>query len=157
MPSKLPIVTSKYQLYNKPDISLLYINILSNHLPNFIKNLPSNISRRIVNLSANETTFNKSKDLYKNALAESGFKHKILFQQQKDISTVTNNTKNRKRKIIWFNPPHRLNFLTNVGKTFFGLLGELFLKTHKLYKLLNRDNVKVSYSYVPNFKSITNP
>ena len=34
-------------------------------------------------MSADETTFNKSKDLYNNALAESGFKHKITFQQQK--------------------------------------------------------------------------
>ena len=29
--------------------------------------------KRINNLSADETTFNKSKDLYNNALAESGF------------------------------------------------------------------------------------
>ena len=34
-------------------------------------------------MSADETPFNKSKDLYNNALAESGFKHKITFQQQK--------------------------------------------------------------------------
>ena len=33
------------------------------------------------NWSADEATFNKSNDLYKNALAESRFKHKITFQQ----------------------------------------------------------------------------
>ena len=35
-----------------------------------IKNLPGNISKRVNNLSADETTFNKSKDLYDNALTE---------------------------------------------------------------------------------------
>ena len=44
-----------------------------------IKNLPGNISERINTLSADETTFIKSEDLYNNALAESGFKHNIKF------------------------------------------------------------------------------
>ena len=73
----LNLTTGKYQPYNKPDNNPLYINILSNHPPNIIKNLPGNISKRINNLSADETTFNTSKDLYNNALAENGFEHKI--------------------------------------------------------------------------------
>ena len=75
----LNLTTGKYQPYNKPDNNLLYINILYNHPPNIIKNLPENISKRINTLSADETTFNKSKDLYNNALVESGFKYKITF------------------------------------------------------------------------------
>ena len=90
------------------------------------------------------TTFNMSKGLYNNALAESEFKHKMTFQQQKDISTVTNNTKNRKRKIIYFNPPYTLNISTNIGKKFFSLLGKHFPKTHQLHKLFSHNNVKVS-------------
>ena len=57
---------------------------------NMIKNLPSN-------MSADETTFKMSKDLCSNTLTESGFKHKITFQQQKDIFTVTNKTKLKKK------------------------------------------------------------
>ena len=113
----LNLTTGKYQPYNKGNHPL-YINILSNHLPNIIKNLPGNISKRINTLSADETTFNKSKDLHNNALDESGFKHKITFQKQQNTSTVTNNTKNRKRKIIWFNPPFSLNVSTNIGKNY---------------------------------------
>ena len=105
----LNLTTGKYQPYNKPDNNPLYINIVSNHPPNIIKNLPRNISERINNSSADETTFNKSKYLYNNALAESGFEYSITFQKQQNTSTVTNNTKNRKRKIIWFNPPFDLN------------------------------------------------
>ena len=63
-----------------------------------IKNLPGNISKRINIFSKDETTFNKSKDLYNNALTENGFKHMITFLKQQNKSTVTNNTKNRKKK-----------------------------------------------------------
>ena len=104
----LNLTTGKYQPYNKSDNNPLYINILSNHPPNIIKNLPGNISKRINNLSADETTFNKCKDLCNSALAKSGFKHKITFQKQQTTSTKTNNTKNR-REIIWFNPSFSLN------------------------------------------------
>ena len=93
----LNLTTGKYQPYNKPDNNPLYINILSNHPPNIIKNPPGNISKRINNLSADETTFNKSKDLYNNALTERGFEHKITFQKQQNTSTVANSTKNRKK------------------------------------------------------------
>ena len=103
-----------------------------------------------------EITFNKSKDLYNNALAESGFEHQITFQKQQNTSTITNNTKSRKRKIIWFSPPFRLNVSTNIGKKFFSLLGKHFPKTHHLHKLYNRNNVKVSYSSLTYFKSVIN-
>ena len=65
----LNLTTGKYQPYNKRDNNPLYINILSIHPPNIIKNLPGNISKGINNLSADETTFNKYKDLHNNALA----------------------------------------------------------------------------------------
>ena len=152
----LNLTTGKYQPYNKPDKNPLYINILSNHPPNIIKNLPSNISKRINTLSADETTFNKCKDLYNNALAETGFKHKITFKKQQNTSTVTITPKNRKRKIIWFNPPFSLNISTNIGKKLFSLLGKHFPITHQLHKLFNRNNVKVSYSSQPNLKSVIN-
>ena len=130
----------------------MYINILSNHPPNVIKNFPDNISKRTNTLSADEITFSKSKDLYNNALAESGFIHKITFQKQ-NTSTVTNNNKNKRRKIIWFNPPFSLNVSINIGKK---LLGKHFPKTHQLHKLLNRNIVQVSYNSVPNFISVIN-
>ena len=42
----LNLTIGKYQPCNKPDNNPLYINILSNHCPNIIKNLPRNISKR---------------------------------------------------------------------------------------------------------------
>ena len=81
---------------------------------------------------------------------------KLHFKKQKNLSTVTNNTKNRKRKITWFNSPFHLNVSTNIGKKFFSLLGKHFLKMHQLHKLFNRNNVKVIYISLPNFKSLMN-
>ena len=132
----------------------MYINVHSNHPPNIIKNLPANISKRINDLSADEIVFNKSKDLYNNALSESGFQQKISFEN--NTTNKLNNTRKRGRKIIWFNPPYSLNVSTNIGKRFFQLLDKHFPKTHKFHKLFNRNNVKVSYSSLPNFKSIVN-
>ena len=43
----LNLTTGKYQPYNKPDNKPLYINILSNHPPNIIKNLPDSMFNRI--------------------------------------------------------------------------------------------------------------
>ena len=66
----LNLTVCKYQSYNKPDNNLLFVNILCNNPPDIIKNLPDNISKRIQTLSADETRFSKSKDLYSNALTK---------------------------------------------------------------------------------------
>ena len=66
------------------------------------------------------------------------------------------NSKNRKIRIIWFNPAFRFNISTNIGKKFFNLLDKHFPKTDQLLKLFNRNNVEVSYISLPNFKSMIN-
>ena len=48
------------------------------------------------------------------------------------------------------------NVSTNIGKKIFSLLNKHFPKAHKLHKLFDRNNVKVSYSSLPNFKSVIN-
>ena len=60
----------------------------------------------------------------------------------------------RGRKIIWFNPPYSSSVATDNGKKFFLLLDKNFPKTHKFYKIFNPNNVKVSYSSMPNISSI---
>ena len=70
-----------------------------------------------------------------------GFKHKVTFQQQKYVSIVKNNTKNRNRKSIWFNLPYSPNVSIIVVKKLFSLPGKHFPKVHKLHKLLNSINV----------------
>ena len=151
----LNLSTGKYEPYSKPDNKPLYINMKSNHPPNIIKNLPESISRHINKLSSDKTVFNNSKELFNNTLFISGFDHKIKFRlltENKDRSR----DKNRGRKIVWFNPPCSCNVATNIGKKFLLLLDKQFPKPHKLSKVFNRNNVKVSYSSMPNFASTIN-
>ena len=55
----------------------------------------------------------------------------------------------RSRKIIHFNPPFSKDVQTNVGKKFFQILGKHFPKGSQLYKIFNRNSVKMSYRCTP--------
>ena len=78
-----------------------------------------------------------------------GCRENLTYQQD-----LTPSTKVRQRKIIWFNPPCSVNVETNIGKTFLKLLDKHFVKTNKIHKIFNRNNVKVSYSCLPNFANM---
>ena len=54
------LCTGKYQPLNKPNDTLTYINVNSNHLPNIIKALPNSISQQISNISSDKATFNNA-------------------------------------------------------------------------------------------------
>ena len=45
---------------------------------------------------------------------------------------------------MWFNPPFRNNVPTNTSKRFLILLDIHFLKPHRLHKIFNHSNVKIS-------------
>ena len=64
--------------------------------------------------------------------------------------------KNRKRRIIWFNPPYSKSISSNVGKCVLTLIEKHFPKHHKFRKLFNRNTVKVSYSCLPSMRSKIN-
>ena len=146
----LNLANGRYQPFRKPGNDRLCININSNHPPTVLKHLPSSIAKRVSELSCDENAFHESLGPYERALKESGHSAKLEYQPQNTNSQPKR--KNRKRKIIWFNPPYSTNVKTNVGKRFLQLLEKHFPKEHPLHKLFNRNNVKVSYSCMPNFK-----
>ena len=47
-----------------------------------------------------------------------------------------------------------MNVETNIGKTFLKLIDKHFPKTNKFHKIFHRNNVKVSYSCLPNFANM---
>ena len=49
-----------------------------------------------------------------------------------------------------------MNLKTNIGKTFLKLIDKHFHKNHPLNKIINRKNVKISYSCCPNIQNIIN-
>ena len=53
-----------------------------------------------------------------------------------------------------FNPPYSVNVKTNIGRIFLQLTDKHFLQHHKYRKLFNRNNIKISYSCMPNMASV---
>ena len=49
-----------------------------------------------------------------------------------------------------------MNVATNVGRIFFNLINKHFPPHHKFSKIFNRNNMKISYSCMPNMKSRIN-
>ena len=79
-----------------------------------------------------------------------------ILTNQKSINNKSKDTKRRKRKIIWFHPPYSKNVSAKAGNQFLKLINKHFPRHHKFYKLFNKNNVKVSYSCMPNMKNIIN-
>ena len=144
----LNLADNSFQPYRKPGDSPLYINIDSNHPPNIIKSIPKMISNRINNISSSKQSFDRAAPFYNNALNSCGFKDRIAFIQ----NIPKSNARSRKQNIIWFNPPNSLNVRTNVAKILLNLIDKCFPKGHKLHKLFNRNNLKVSYRCLPSIK-----
>ena len=128
----------KFWPYRKPNNEPLYINKLSNHPPNILKELPSMIEKRISELSCDVNEFEKCKPLYEEALARSGFHCALKYNQP----TVR---RNRPRNIMWYNPPYNASVKTNIGKNFIVLLGKHFPVHHKFRKLFNKNNVRKAF------------
>ena len=81
-----------------------YTNVNSNHPKTIIKQVPKAVNLRIKNSSANKKIFQESSEIYMDARKNFTFKeenipHDINKEKDKEYGR-----KNRKRKIIWFNP-----------------------------------------------------
>ena len=153
----LDFSTGRYWPYRKPNCETRYIDTKSNHPPNIIKEIPAAVGRRISDISCDENTFNNAKPYYEEALAKSGYKSSLEYREKN--STTDNNTRekkkrNRKRKVIWFNPPFNKNVNTDVGRKFLSLIDKHFSSDKELSKLFNKNNIKVSYSCMPNMEQI---
>ena len=139
----------------KPNSAPIYINKNSNRRPQVLKELPKAIEKRISTISSSKKIFNNSKIIHEDTLKKSGFQNILSYQQH----NIQNNDehqekKKRKRNIIWYNPPHSINLKTNIDKVFFKLLHKHFPKTHKFYKIFNKNTVKLGYSNMRNMASI---
>ena len=120
----LDLSNNSYKHFIKPNQNPSYINVNSNHPKNIIKQIPKAVNLRIGKLSANEKIFKESSKRYIEALKNSGFNEDFRYLKQNITTEFTkeNNNyvqKNRKRKIIWFNPPFCKLANIDVGKYFF--------------------------------------
>ena len=135
--------------FKKPNSSILYVNSDSNHPPSIKKQIPIMVENRLNRLSCNQQAFSTTLTPYQKALEKSGYKHNLTYKPEKK-----HRKKTRKRNITWFNPPFSENISTNIGKIFFKLIDRHFPPGHRLHKVCNRNNIKLSYSCMPNIKAI---
>ena len=147
----LNLLNSTYKPFSKPNNEINYIHKESNHPPSIIRQVPFSIESRLSSLSSSENIFNESTPIYQEALKKYDYKLKY----QKNTST-TNSKQQQKRNIIWFNPPYSINVTSNIGRFFLNLINRHFPLEHKFSKIFNRNNMKISYSCMPNMKSRIN-
>ena len=146
----LNLKSGKYWPYRKPNNQPLYINERSNHPPAITKQLPSMLANRLSRLSSNENQFAKAAPDYMNTMHQSGHSTDEIRYEPNH----TKKTRSRKRNIIWFNPPYSEHVQTNICREFLRLLSKHFLPHHKLHKIINKNNVKISYSCMANMGAV---
>ena len=139
--------TMEYRPYMKPNNKPRYINCQSNHPPIIIKHMPVMIAQRISTNSSSKKIFDEEIVPYKNALAESGYTSQIQYKEPVEEST----SQNRARKIMYFNPPFCKSVKTKVGRVFRNLIEKHFANS-KMKSVFNKNNLKISYSTMPNMK-----
>jgi hypothetical protein len=145
------LTNGHFKPYMKPNNKLVYVHQQSNHPPTLLRNIPVNINTRITSISSSEIIFNKAIIPYQKAITESGYDYKLTYNPQPNQHS---RRKNRKRNITWYNPPWDSNVKTNVGKLFLNTIDKCFTKNHPLHMIFNRHTLKLSYSCMPNIKSI---
>jgi hypothetical protein len=145
----LDLRTETYKPFTKPNNETLYVHKQSNHPPSIIRNIPTGINKRLSNISSDKESFEAATEPYQKALQNSGYDHQLKFN-----SNPPKKTRSRSRNIIWFNPPYSTNVATNIGAKFLKLIEECFPIGHVLRKIFNKNTLKLSYSCMPNIKTI---
>ena len=113
---------------------LHYIHIQSDHPPSITKQRPGSLEKQ--------------------HLASYGYNEKLTYQQQgENIEKYKNTGKNRKHDIIWLNQTYSKLLKRNISKYFLRLFNKHFPPGHKLYKIFNKNTLKLSYSCLPNLKA----
>ena len=107
------------------------------------------IEDRLSKNSSNENMFNEIKKDYNDAIKLSGYNYEIKFKSEDEKKK-----RSRKRKTIWFNLPYCKSVRTNIGKKFLQIVNKYFGDSSKFKKYLNKNNIKLSYSCLPNIETI---
>lgn len=141
----LNLTTGKYYPFRKPDNNPLYINAKSNHSASIIRQIPASISTWISSLSCDPQTLINHHSYTMMPLDP------VLPMKQSSMRKTGKPQQKRRIEpahvtLFWFNPRFSQSVQTNVAKSFHPLIDKNFTKSHKLHKIFNRNNHKVSYS-----------
>ena len=154
----LDLSKENHKPYKKPNSELLYVNRQSNHPETVLKHIPNSVNHRLINISSDKTTFDEAKGEYQRSLAMSGYNQELTYTDNTEQSASSRDNrksnKNRKRNIIWYNPPYNSSLKTDFGRQFLKLIKKHFPPGHKLHPIINKNSVKISYSTTKNMKRV---
>ena len=146
--------TGLHKPFLKPNNTLQYVHTSSNHPKHVIDNIPKGIEDRLSLLSRNEEIFKRAIPPYQEALRKAGHSHILKFKPPTNQNTAPKKRYRKRWQEIWFNPPFSKTFKTKVGKEFFKIIDECFLRSNPLSKILNKHTLKLSFSCMPNMGKI---
>ena len=125
----LNLTTESYKPYRKPNDQPLYIDKYSHH-PKHIKTLPNTMSKRISELSSTKKYFEEAAPIYIEAMKQAKHDCQIKYAKKNQQKSKQ---KNRKRNIIWYNPPFNNQVSTN----------RIFQAFEKIQKKINLINYSI--------------
>ena len=104
---------------------------------------------RLSQISSSKAIFDDKKGPYQEALRQAGYSHELEYK-----ASDPKPKGRRSRNVIYFLPPYSLNVESDVGGKFLRLVSKCFPKKHKLHKVFNKNNLKITYRTMPNIKAI---
>ena len=135
--------------YKKPNSKVKYVCRSSNHPPHILEAIPLMVHGRLCRLSKDENAYDNNTSDQLNELKLSGYQvDNLRFEKPRP------KVKTRRRKVVYFHPPFCSSVRTNVGRLFRNLVKKHFHPEHRLYKIINKNTVKLSYSCMPSMKTI---
>ena len=108
---------------DKSNDIIQYFNKESNHPPNFIKQLPASIEKRLSNNSSNEKIFQESPIYYEDTL------DKVVYHAP-SANNQENKNKNHRRNVTWFYLSYSKSATTRIGISFLYLIDIHFPENH---------------------------
>jgi hypothetical protein len=135
--------------YRKPNSNLVHVHEYSNHPPSVTRAIPKMVIQRLCRLSKDKPTFDNSAREYLDELKSSGYDIEGL-----SFERPTSSKRKRRRNIIYFHPPFCRSVKTKFGRIFRELVEKHFTPDHALCKIFNKNTLKISYSCLPNMKSV---
>ena len=151
---------NQFSPYRKPGDTPVYVSNKSDHPKKILKNVPVSVNKRLNDISSNREVFEAAALPYQTALNEAHYNHILEYDEnvhnnENDENNNEDRRKKRKRNrnLTYFTPPFSNTVKTRIGQEFLRIVDTAFPQGNPLNKKLNRHNMKISYSCMPNMKT----
>ena len=154
---------NSYKPFMKPGNTPRYVHIHSDHPKQILNNLPLGVQRRLSTISSSKEEFDAAAPPYQAALAAAGHGHRLKYDETAGAGAGATgagawavpprgNRRRRRRNITYFCLPFSRILETKLGNQFLRAIDESFPVGNEHHGKINRHNIKLSYSCMPNMK-----